>query len=1286
MGTVYKANDPALDRTVAVKVLPGHLAGDADFTSRFKREAMAAAKLNHPNVVQVHAAGEDAGTHYIVMEFVDGETLHKRLQRVQRLDIDEALAITLYVADALRYAWNKAQIIHRDIKPDNILLSTDGEVKLTDLGLAKSLREASVSVTSTGTIMGSAQYISPEQARGQKDVDFRTDIYSLGCTLFHMLAGRPPYEGDETMALLYKHVNEPPPDPRTLRPDCPPRVAAIVLKMMAKDRAQRPATYDELICELTALHAEATGIAAAPTLAPTVKPATAAVVPTVIDAPTMASAPAKKRKTMLVCAGVAAAVLLLIAGVTWWVVGRVPPRGAGTTPPPPAVGSGPTTTHLVADAFLKEVAALPAEEQVKRVVAELQRRNPGFDGKEEHKIVGGQVTELKFCTVGVSDIAPVCALSRLRILKCEGEQTSAGTEKQKGLLADLTPLAGLALDELLCGLNQITDLSPLKQLRMTGLMCGYNPISDLSPLAGMPLHKLGISAAKIADLSPLRGMPLKELDIRSTRVTDLSPLRRMPLTWFRCDFDPQRDTEVLRSIKTLEKINNQPAAEFWKQMDDGKMPAATSTADDVIWKNAIDLLPLIDPQKDAVTGTWTRVANGLISPTNLWGVMEIPYQPSEEYDFRVTFSRLSGDDAVVLILAKSGCSFAWGMGSEKNSICCFSMVAGKAAVSNNPTSVKRANWLVNNREHITVVSVRRDGLKAFLDGELITEWKTDYNDMRLSPSWKLRDQALLGLGNKSPVIFHRIEVREVTGKGTFTRTPPLTSHESRVTSTTGTGWTPLDIAAACNANVIRTEREKVTNAFGISGRTWATTEWLRTKGFDRTGLPDDGQIAIPNTTPDGFFQLHVADGKDSILVSIRGESTHAGRIPTNATLNIAANQQRKFSQLAFLHASAPCDAEVSVTIRYDTGPDGAGILHARSWSPELHRRREPVAANQTVAIRTTDGSAAADAVEMLAEVLPVDPQRAVKSLTFAFRRLSPNCEYPLAAEKGIAGIFAISALPGAPVTRHSSLVTSADDSFLTEVAALPAEEQVKRVVAELQRLNPGFDGKVTREIWGGWGGQLIVGRLAFNTQSVTNISPVGALRSLQFLGLDPAPNTTGVLTDLSPLKGLPLTELSCAGCPIRDISPLKGMPLKNLVLNNTPVEDLSPLSEMPLKVLRLSKTPVSDLSPLKGLKLTTLNISGTRVASLEPLRGMPLEELLVGGSTVSDLTPLKGMPLRLLDVSFTGVNDLSVLRDCPLKELNCNLDPTRDAATLRAIKTLEKINGLPAAEFWKTVK
>jgi formylglycine-generating enzyme required for sulfatase activity len=336
MGTVYKAHDPTLNRSVALKLLPPHLAHDPEFVTRFKHEATAAAKLSHGNLVHVYAVGEEAGTHYIAMEFVEGGTLLSHIRKQGVLSVEESLAITIYTAEALRYAWNHGRVIHRDIKPENILLSNEGEVKIADMGLAKSLSAASLGVTASGTVMGSPHYISPEQARGDKDIDFRTDIYSLGCTLFHMLTGRTPYEGDNLASLIYKHVHEPPPDLRQVRSESPPHVAALLNRMMAKDRDQRPSSYDDLITELTALYNEAQQAGAKLAAARTRVCRTAA----------------EKKKLMVAGAAVA---VLAVAGIIW-VVGRVPPRGAGTRPAPPAVGSGPTTTAPAAPtlAGLKE--------------------------------------------------------------------------------------------------------------------------------------------------------------------------------------------------------------------------------------------------------------------------------------------------------------------------------------------------------------------------------------------------------------------------------------------------------------------------------------------------------------------------------------------------------------------------------------------------------------------------------------------------------------------------------------------------------------------------------------------------------------------------------------------------------------------------------------------------------------------------------------------------------------------------------------------------------------------
>jgi serine/threonine protein kinase len=228
----------SLRRTVALKTLQAALAADAEYIARFQNEAVAAASLNHPNLVQVYSAGESDGLHWFAMEYVEGESAQGRLKRKGRIEPVEAIAIAMHVATALDYGWRKAQLIHRDIKPDNIFLSGDGEVKLGDLGLAKSAGQTQ-GLTMTGASMGTPHYISPEQTEGKKDVDLRTDIYSLGCTLYHMLCGQPPYKGDSAVAVMMKHVSAPVPDLRSVWPECPAELASAVMKMMQKQPAAR---------------------------------------------------------------------------------------------------------------------------------------------------------------------------------------------------------------------------------------------------------------------------------------------------------------------------------------------------------------------------------------------------------------------------------------------------------------------------------------------------------------------------------------------------------------------------------------------------------------------------------------------------------------------------------------------------------------------------------------------------------------------------------------------------------------------------------------------------------------------------------------------------------------------------------------------------------------------------------------------------------------------------------------------------------------------------------------
>jgi serine/threonine protein kinase len=247
------------------------------------------------------------------------------------------------------------------------------------------------------------------------------------------------------------------------------------------------------------------------------------------------------------------------------------------------------------------------------------------------------------------------------------------------------------------------------------------------------------------------------------------------------------------------------------------------------------------------------------------------------------------------------------------------------------------------------------------------------------------------------------------------------------------------------------------------------------------------------------------------------------------------------------------------------------------------------------------------------------------------------------------------------------------------VAALPAEEQVEAAVKRLKELNPCFESRVEPTIRDG----AVLG-LALRTNWISDLSPVRALTRLETLECTGAEGYVGMVADLSPLRGLPLTRLILSDNRVTDLSPLRGMPLRLLALaRNFGLKDLAPLQGLPLEFLDCSHTGVADLSPLKGMKLTGLWCDQTLVSDLGPLRGMPLKDLHVPFSRVSDLSPLRGMPLQTLWWAGTPVSDLSPLKGMPLKEIYCDFQRERDVEFLRSFKTLETINGKPAAEFWK---
>ncbi|MCX5123961.1 Stk1 family PASTA domain-containing Ser/Thr kinase [Streptomyces sp. NBC_00347] len=254
MAEVYLAHDTRLGRTVAVKTLRADLARDPSFQARFRREAQSAASLNHPAIVAVYDTGEDyvdnISIPYIVMEYVDGSTLRELLHSGRKLLPERTLEMCIGILQALEYS-HRAGIVHRDIKPANVMLTRSGQVKVMDFGIARAMGDSGMTMTQTAAVIGTAQYLSPEQARGEQ-VDARSDLYSAGCLLYELLAVRPPFIGDSPVAVAYQHVREEPQPPSNFDSEITPEMDAIVLKALVKDADYRYQSADEMRADIEA--------------------------------------------------------------------------------------------------------------------------------------------------------------------------------------------------------------------------------------------------------------------------------------------------------------------------------------------------------------------------------------------------------------------------------------------------------------------------------------------------------------------------------------------------------------------------------------------------------------------------------------------------------------------------------------------------------------------------------------------------------------------------------------------------------------------------------------------------------------------------------------------------------------------------------------------------------------------------------------------------------------------------------------------------------------------------
>ena len=253
MGEVFLATQVSLDRKVALKVLSKELAKKEGFVERFLREARSMAKIDHPNAVRVYAADAFKSVHFVAIEYIDGQSMQDWMDELKRLSVGDALHVVLCCADALRHG-HELHLIHRDIKPDNILLTRKGMVKVSDFGLAKALDDEDMALTQSGTGLGTPLYMAPEQARNAKGVDHRADIYALGTTLYYFLTGKQPFSGGTVVELIQAKMKGTFSRSGSLNPDVPERLDLMIDKMIAKDPGHRYATWDELIADLESLN------------------------------------------------------------------------------------------------------------------------------------------------------------------------------------------------------------------------------------------------------------------------------------------------------------------------------------------------------------------------------------------------------------------------------------------------------------------------------------------------------------------------------------------------------------------------------------------------------------------------------------------------------------------------------------------------------------------------------------------------------------------------------------------------------------------------------------------------------------------------------------------------------------------------------------------------------------------------------------------------------------------------------------------------------------------------